>query len=544
MNVKLARGLALGMAMLLLVTACAPAAPTGTAQQSGRSGGILRFGQSAADVGTLDPHFASGTQDRSLVDMVFNALIRFKPGDGTQFEPDLATSLPEPKTDAGKQTWTFALRKGVMCQATDGVPAYELTSDDVVWSLQKSADKARSAYAGDYSGMTFAAVDPSTVKVTLDLPLSKALVYPKLANYSGGYILCRKAAEKLGADGLKTHPVGTGPFTFKRYSPKEKVELVANEAYFRGKPQLDGIEFLYMPDLSSRELGLLGGQLDVANGIADNAWLQKMEANADVKVDVFGVGEVVTIHLNSRIAPLDKLPVRQAIAYALDRTEFQALTGARVSELVYSPVPAQFMPGGLTQAEAAAKGVEYKTDREKAKKLLADAGFPTGFSLSMVTSELPSYRVIYESMQAQLAKVGIKIDLKVVDHTSYHATIRKDTNPIVVYVAFRPNADVYLSQFFYSDAIVVSGKKPNTNFSHYVSIDALIDQARSEPDTAKQTSLWKDTQTKILQDMAAYPVMFTNQVYARKKTVDYGHELKSVLALYPGIDETTRLTKK
>lgn len=544
MDVKFARGLALGMAMLLLVTACTPAAPTGTAQQSGRSGGILRFGQSAADVGTLDPHFASGTQDRSLVDMVFNALIRFKPGDGTQFEPDLATSLPEPKTDAGKQTWTFALRKGVMCQATDGVPAYELTSDDVVWSLQKSADKVRSAYAGDYSGMTFAAVDPSTVKVTLDSPLSKALVYPKLANYSGGYILCRKAAEKLGADGLKTHPVGTGPFTFKRYSPKEKVELVANEAYFRGKPQLDGIEFLYMPDLSSRELGLLGGQLDVANGIADNAWLKKMEANADVKVDVFGVGEVVTIHLNSRIAPLDKLPVRQAIAYALDRTEFQALTGARVSELVYSPVPAQFMPGGLTQAEAAAKGVEYKTDREKAKKLLADAGFPNGFSLSMVTSELPSYRVIYESMQAQLAKVGIKIELKVVDHTSYHATIRKDTNPIVVYVAFRPNADVYLSQFFYSDAIVVSGKKPNTNFSHYASIDALIDQARSEPDTAKQTALWKDTQTKILQDMAAYPVMFTNQVYARKKTVDYGHELKSVLALYPGIDETTRLTTK
>ncbi|MFN2521407.1 MAG: ABC transporter substrate-binding protein, partial [Candidatus Limnocylindria bacterium] len=515
-----------------------------TAPQAGRTGGILRFGQSAADVGTLDPHFASGTQDRSLVDMVFNALIRFKPGDGTQFEPDLAESLPEPKTDAGKQTWTFTLRKGVMCQPTDGVPAYELTSDDVVYSLQKSADKDRSAYAGDYSGMKVEAVDASTVKVTLDSPLSKALLFPKLANYSGGYVLCRKAAEKLGANGLKTHPVGTGPFTFKRYSPKEKVELVANDAYFRGKPQLDGIDFMYMPDLTSRELGLLGGQLDVANGTADIAWVQKMEANPDAKVDIFGVGEVVTINFNARIPPLDKLPVRQAIAYALDRAEFQALTGARVSEPVFSPVPAQFMPGGLTQQEVAAKGLEYKTDREKAKKLLADAGLGSGFSLSMVTSELPSYRVVYESMQAQLAKVGIKIDLKVVDHASMHSTIRMDTNPIVVYVAFRPNADVYLSQFFHSDAIVVSGKKPNTNFSHYASVDALIDQARSDADTAKQTSLWKDAQTRILQDMAAYPVMFTNQVYARKKTVDYGHELKSVLALYPGIDETTKLAKK
>jgi peptide/nickel transport system substrate-binding protein len=544
MKVRLTPGLALAMVMLLVVAACTSAGPTNPAPQAGRTGGILRFGQSAADVGTLDPHFASGTQDRSLVDMVFNALIRFKPGDGTQFEPDLATSLPEPTSDAGKQAWTFTLRKGVMCQPTDGVPAYELTSDDVVYSLQKSADKNRSAYAGDYSGMKVEAIDLSTVKVTLDSPLSKALLYPKVANYSGGYIVCRKAAEKLGADGLKTHPVGTGPFTFKRYSPKEKVELVANEAYFRGKPQLDGIEFLYMPDLTSRELGLLGGQLDVANGTADIAWVQKMEANADTKVDVFGVGEVVTINFNTRIPPLDKLQVRQAIAYALDRAEFQALTGARVSEQVFSPVPAQFMPGGLTQQEAAAKGLDYKTDREKAKKLLADAGFASGFSLSMVTSELPSYRVVYESMQAQLAKVGIKINLTVVDHTSMHSTIRLDTNPIVVYVAFRPNADVYLTQFFHSDSIVVTGKKPNTNFSHYASIDSLIDQARSEPDTAKQTALWKDAQTRILQEMAAYPVMFTNQVYARRKGVDYGHELKSVLALYPGIDETTRLAKK
>ena len=98
--------------------------------------------------------------------------------------------------------------------------------------------------------------DPYTVTVTLDKPLSTALFYPRVANYSGGYIVCKKAAEKLGPDGLKTHPVGTGPFMFKSYSPKEKMDLVANDAYFRGKPQLDGIEYRYMADLSSRELGL------------------------------------------------------------------------------------------------------------------------------------------------------------------------------------------------------------------------------------------------------------------------------------------------
>jgi peptide/nickel transport system substrate-binding protein len=90
---------------------------------------------------------------------------------------------------------------------------------------------------------------------------------------------------------------------------------------------------------------------------------------------------------------------------------------------------------------------------------------------------------------------------------------------------------------------VVTGPKPNTNFSHYNKIDALIEQARGETDPAKQTALWKDAQVKILEDMAAYPIQYQNQVYARSTAVDYGHELVSVLALYPGITEKTRLLK-
>jgi peptide/nickel transport system substrate-binding protein len=542
---------ALLSALGLLVMACSQAAPAGPTQPAApagqtpasRSGGILRLAQDASDLGTLDPHFASGTQDRVVADMVFNGLLRYKPGDGRSFEPDLATSLPEPQLVNGKQEWTFALRKGVMCQPTEGVPAYELTSDDVVYSLQKSADKDRSAYSGDYTGVQVAAVDPSTVKVTLDQPQSTALFYPKVANYAGGFILCKRAAEKLGPDGLKTHPVGTGPFAFKSYTPKDKVELVANDAYFRGKPQLDGVEVRYMGDLNSRELGLLGGQIDVIVGAHDDAWIDKMQANSSAAVDIFGVGEVTTIHFNQKIPPLDKLEVRQAIAYALDRDEFAALNGTKATEKVYSPVPIKFMPGGLTQEEAAAKGVDYKTDREKAKQMLSSAGFANGFTLSMVSSEQAAYRTVYESMQNQLSKVGIKVDIQVIDHATYHSTIRKDTNPLVVYVAFRPNADAYLTQFYHSDSIVVTGPKANTNFSHYDKIDNLIVQARAETDPAKQEGLWKEAQLQILQDMVSYPVMYTNQVYARTKAVDYGHELVSELALYPGFTEQTRLTK-
>lgn len=508
-----------------------------------RSGGILRMGIRAADIASLDPHFATTTQDRALVDMVFNALIRYQPGDSSVFEPDLATSLPEPEMVDGQQVWTFELRKGVMCHPTEGVPSYELTSEDVVYSLNKAATADTSAYAGEYTGMSFEAVDPYTVKITLEQPLSKVLFYPKVANYSGGFIVCKQAAEQLGADGLKTHPVGTGPFMFESYNAQEKVELVANEAYFRGKPQLDGVQVRYIADLNAVELGLRGGELDVINGSPDQIWVEKMQGVSDIKVDVFGPGEVAVLHFNTNIPPLDKLEVRQAIAYALDRDEFLALVGEAVAGSVYSPVPAQFLPGGLTQEEVAARGLEYATDIEKARQLLADAGYPDGFSLEMVTSEMTGYKVLYESMQAQLAKVGIKIDLKVVDHSTMHSTIRQDSNPLVIYIAWRPNADVFLTRFYHSASVVVTGAKPDTNFSHYDQIDALIEQARAEADPEKQVALWKDAQIKILEDMIAYPIQYQSQVYARATNVDFGHELTSVLALYPGVDETTRFVK-
>jgi len=322
---------ALGIALAVVCLAVAP--------YPAHAAGTLRIAQNTTDLRSMDPHFATTTEDRSLVDMIFNGLVRYKPGDGSVFEPDLATALPTPKMEGGKQVWTFQLRKGVMCHPTAGVPSYQLTSEDVVYSLQKSADKNRSAYAADYTGMTFEAPDASTVKIALEKPLSPVLFFAKVSNYSGGFIVCKKAAEKLGPDALKTNPVGTGPFMFKSYSPQERVELVANPAYFRGKPQLDGVDYRFMPDLSSRELALRNGQLDVINAAPDKAWVDKMKGVSGIKVDVFGVGETAVLSFNTNAPPLDKVEVRKAIAYALDRDEFLALVGPGIGENVYSPIP-------------------------------------------------------------------------------------------------------------------------------------------------------------------------------------------------------------
>jgi peptide/nickel transport system substrate-binding protein len=298
-----------------------------------------------------------------------------------------------------------------------------------------------------------------------------------------------------------------------------------------------------MPELNSRELGLKSGELDVINGAAEGIWVERMNAEDGISVDVYGVGEVATIHFDITVEPLDNPLVRQAIAYALDRDEFLALFGEPVSANVYSPVPAQFLPGGLTQEEVAALGLEYAVDREKAKELMAEAGYADGFSLEMVSSERESYLKNYESMQAQLAEIGIDIKINVVDHSSMHSMIREDVNPIVIYVAWRPNADVYLTRFYHSDSIVVTGAKPDTNFSHYAEIDDMIEAARGELDSDKQVQMWKDAQIKLLEDMVTYPLQYQNQVTARHDYVDFGHELKSVLALYAQITENTAISK-
>ena len=522
-----------------------PAATTGTPTTAAPAANrpTLRYGVYAADIQTVDPHYSAATQDRNIVDMVYNGLIRYKPGSSDEFEPDLAEALPEPQMENGKQVWVVKIRKGVMWHPSPKTDAYEVTADDVVFSFQKAADAKRSGYSGDYQGITVQKVDDYTVKFILDQPLSKTLFYPKIANYQGGFIMSKKAVEALGLDAMKTTPVGTGPFQLKSYTPKGQMELVANDKYFRGAPKLAGVLIRFMPDASSRELALRTGEMDVISGIPDSTWVKRINQEQNLQADVFGVGESIVIHLNMSKPPLDDLRVRQAIFYAIDRDAHAGVFGGPpVAELVYSAVPAQLMPGGLTKDEAQAAGVLYGKDVNKAKQLLQSAGV-SNLTLECVTSEREDYRKTFEVLQQELAAIGIQLKLNVVDHSTYHSLIRQDKNPIVVYVAFRPNADVILTQFYLSSSIVVTGKSPITNFSHYDKIDDLILQARTEQDPNKQAQLWKQANIKILQDCVAYPLCFANQVVGRSKAVDYGHPLKAVLSLYPSFTEQTTVKR-
>ena len=159
--------------------------------------------------------------------------------------------------------------------------------------------------------------------------------------------------------------------------------------------------------------------------------------------------------------------------------------------------------------------------------------------MTIVSSERAPFRQILENVQAQWKKIGVNMQIDVVDHSTFHTRIRQNTSPVVYYISQRPDANEWLTPFFHSDAIVVKGKAPITNFSNCDTLDGLIEQARVEVDPAKQQSLWKEAQVRILKDLYALPLYLQLQVWAHSDRVDYGFPLKSSYTTAPNITELT-----
>lgn len=513
---------------------------------------VLTIAFDAGDTKSLDPHRAATTVDRSTVDTIFNGLVRYPPGDQVKPEPDIAKSW---KVSKDKKVWTFKLRKDVFFHPFPGQPdGYKLTSEDVVYSLKRAADSKHSAYAGEYKGVSISAPDAYTVVITLENPISGTLFLAKFASYAGGFIVSKKALEAKGDDWFKIHPVGTGPFMFKSYAPREKTVLVRNPKYFRGASVLEKLVIRYMPSVSSRELGLRTGELDIIEGQNEEKWVGKISQLPDVKVQAFGPCETQMVHLNMTKKPFDKLKVRQAVAYAIARGEVAAFMGSSLAVPIYSSAMAPPAAGALTKKEAKKAGVLFEGNIKKAKALLTEAGFPSGFKAEVIISELAtSYRKPMVGIQAQLKKAGIDITLKVVDHSAFHSLIRDDASPMVLYACWRPNADVFLTRFYHSDSVVVSGKKPDTNFSHYGTVDAdgdgkvdsidgLIEKARLELNAKKQSAMWRKAQIQLLKHAAVVPIIRLKYAFPMKSYVDLGHPLVFSWCTYsPQITEKTRI---
>ncbi|RMF91272.1 MAG: polyamine ABC transporter substrate-binding protein [Nitrospinota bacterium] len=468
------------------------------------------------------------TPDKTIAASLYNGLLKWPDGvaDLTKLEPDLAESW---EVSGDGLQWTFKLREGVRWHTVFGVDFGEFTAEDAAYSLTRAADPKRSAFAGDFSVFRkFEATDRYTLRVTLAYPVSPATVKGLLTDYHGGQILCKKALEKYG-DAYPLHPVGTGPFKFQEYSPNESSTWLPHERYFRGKPHLSSYQMRYMADLSSRELAFRKGDVQLIEGVREQHWVDKMRAQKDTETLVFGPGELVQLHLNMTRKPFDDIRVRKAVFYAIDRDGLIRFIGKDTTEREVTALQKHYL-GALTEEELP-KELLYDYDPDKAKDLLAQAGYPKGFDVEMVITERASYRRAMVAVQEMLRKVGIRLKLNVITHPAYHSQIRKDVNPMVLYICTRfPTGDQMLTQFFHSRSIVGTPTGV-TNFSHYTAIDELLDKARQETDPAVQVKLWKEAQLRILEDAVAYPLYTLKFAFAKKPWLDIGYELQSTMHL-------------
>ena len=215
----------------------------------------------------------------------------------------------------------------------------------MVFSFKRAASADTSAYAGEYRGIDFKAVSPYVVEITIEKPISETLFLAKVANYAGGFIVPKKALEANGNDWFKTHPVGTGPFKFESYEPQQKTVLTGNAKYFRGKPILEQVVVRYMANVSSREMGLRSGELQIIEGLKEDKWLETVSAFPKVKVKPFGPCEVQTLFFNLTKKPFDDVRVRKAFCYAVSREEVAAFLGKGLAVPIYAAALAPPAPG-------------------------------------------------------------------------------------------------------------------------------------------------------------------------------------------------------
>lgn len=510
------------------VFAMASCLMAGTTFSSSARADTLRVGVQAPDITNMDPARATTTQDLTVVSWMFNGLVRFTPGtaDPSKIEPDLAESWT---SSADGLTWEFKLRKDVKFHGDYGT----LTAEDVVFSLERAKNPETSAYASDYAAFkTIEAVDPATVRIVLSEPVPGFLGL--IANYHGGNIVSKKAVEKLGAN-FKSSPIGTGPFTFDKAVTQQSVHLKAFPEYFRGKAKIDDIRVDLIPSDSSRELAFRSGELDLIYGKREQRWVDQAKTWDGAVVDVFAPGEYRTVFLNLQRKPLDNVKIRQAIAHAVNVDQIIQFVGASVALKGCSVVPSGYLGEDCAWT--------YNYDPDLSKKLLKEAGVGDSLKLSAIVSSNTTQLPIMEVIQAQLAEVGITLELKVVDHPTYHEQIRKDLSDIVFYGAARyPVADSYLSQFYHSDASV---GKPTavTNFAHCDAGDADITAARKAATDEERLKFWSAAQKKISEQVCSVPLFSLMQVWVRSKALNYGYELKGSLNLSPPITEQTTISR-
>jgi peptide/nickel transport system substrate-binding protein len=436
-----------------------------------------------SDIVSIDPAHLRLAQDRMVGQQVFQGLVTF----------DLTVDPPYPVIPALAESYevskdakmiTFRLKKGVQFHRGYG----ELTSEDVVFTLQRHLDKkvASRARAQLKDIERVEAPDKYTVKVYMKIPSAYSLIQ-NLAWQNAGFIMSKKACTKLG-DKIPTMPIGTGPYYFDRWEPGEKVVLKKFDKYWRTPARIDEIEFWefwVIPEETVALGALEKGDLDLVpltqQGSYDRAKAMKGVYIARAKG---GGARNYVYYLNHKMKPLGDIRVRKALAHALDLKEIASrITGLRIFPSPMSPVVF-----GATD-----EFWQYEYDLDKARKLLAEAGYPKGFELRLIYNKADLYEPVALEVQQYWNKI-VDVKLELIERAVYSKTLRKYKHDVASWGRTR------YAPFLYAQCYLTGASVNYSNYSN-PKVDEVIKKAQTAMTEEESRKYWREFQKMVTEDV-------------------------------------------
>ena len=366
-------------------------------------GGILKIA-TTGDISSMLAHKLRGGTDRAFGCVIFEKLFNFD-STGTPY-PFLLESYEE---DPVNLTYTLHVRKGIKFH--DGS---DLNADVVAWNLQLYKDQGVQSASFLGSVDKIEAIDEYTVVLTLSAWDSLIPVY--MAREGGcGYIVSKQAWETYGEDYCKEHPVTTAPFQFVSWEHDTAVKLEKFADYWQGEPNLDGVEICVYNSMLVAQAAMESGEVHAMMNISDTEVVEYL-GMLGFNVTLGGIpssAHTIAFECIKEGDPFSDIRVRQAASYALDGS---AIGSAIYGE--YAKATTQYCLPGTPYYSEDVTGYPYNP--EKAKELLAEAGYPNGFDTVIYVNSQSQIGIdVVTIVIEQLAQVGINAEIQLRDNAQY-----------------------------------------------------------------------------------------------------------------------------
>ena len=452
---------------------------------------ILTMAQKA-EIKTLDPQKATDSVSRSIIKLINQTLVYI------DNEGNIVPELAQEITKVSPKETLIKIKNDIKFSNGE-----TLTIDDVLFSLERA--KASPKMSQDlYMIESFEKVDDRTLKINTLYDAGNLL--HKLA--SGGVAIINKKAFEKDENNI----VGTGMFKLKEWVAGEKLVLERNEFFKDSKSNIDTLVVKFVPEANSRMIMLETGEIDLARDLLP---LDFKKISEDTKFTTVEIETPSNMFLgfDLRNELLADKRVRQAIAYAINNEDLVKTIFNGNASVATSPVP-KITTGHNENSN------NYPQNIEKAKQLLAEAGYPNGFNIELFVSEDNQRIDMAVIIQDNLKKIGINAEIKTFQWAAYVSTIE---NPNIIKPLFimswnisNDDPDEVLYPLYHSSQI---DAHTNVVFYKNEKFDNLISEARETTDKEKRMKLYEEAQDIIQEDLPHYTLVYPKQNFAYKASI-------------------------